>query len=106
MLLVEDVSGESCCNNPLILLLATPACPQRLALRNTSYFNFVNGSSVTTGRVEVCVDGIFYPVCVDGLSGVDINGVCSSTEGSGKALTCNYIATVCYVKRARVRITI
>ena len=63
-----------------------PACSGSLfRYQNTSYFYFANNTQVQTGRVEVCVDGTYIPVCADGLNSSllsqpmseELNGVCS-----------------------------
>ena len=63
-----------------------PKCDGSLfQYQNTSYFYFANNTQVQTGRVEVCVDGTYIPVCANGLNSSilsqprseELNGICN-----------------------------
>ena len=63
-----------------------PSCDGSLfQYQNTSYFYFANDTQVQTGRVDVCVDGTYIPVCANGLNSSilsqprseELNGICN-----------------------------
>ena len=69
----------------IFLHTVLPSCDGSLfQYQNTSYFYFANGTRVRTGRVEVCVDGTYIPVCANGLNSSllsqsrseELNGIC------------------------------
>ena len=79
----------------IFLHTVLPTCDGSLfQYQNTSYFYFANGTRVRTGRVEVCVDGTYIPVCANGLNSSllsqsrleELNGICKIIMSYGKLI--------------------
>ena len=55
-------------------------------------FSYANNTYVATGRIEACVNGVYYPVCANGLNNTlsspptnyQLDGVCNDIFYSGK----------------------
>ncbi len=63
--------------------LGVPACSDFIYQQaNRSYFTFSNGTKTYTGRLEVCLNGVYVPVCDSGLDVNELNDVCSTVLGS------------------------
>ena len=49
-----------------------------------SHFTFANNTQVYTGRLEVCLDGVYVPVCSSALNYNELDNVCGSAFSNGK----------------------
>ena len=49
---------------------------------NRSSFSFSNNTQVYTGRLEVCLNGSYVPVCASALSYDELDDVCDSVVDS------------------------
>ena len=70
----------------IFLHTVLPTCVKALfQYQSISFFSFANGTQVRTGRVEVCVDSTYIPVCANGLNSSllsqpqseELNGICN-----------------------------
>ena len=55
-------------------------------------FSYANNTNIATGRIEACVNNVYYPVCANGLNNTlsspptnyQLDGVCNDVLSSGK----------------------
>ena len=69
-----------------------PYCGSKLfRLVNESSFSFANKTQVYTGRVEVCLNQSYVPVCSDAIDYDDLDSICkaehSTSEKNNEAIT-------------------
>ena len=70
----------------------TPDCTQLFQMADRGTFNYANYTFIRTGRIEACVDNVYYPVCANGLNNTlpspptnyQLDGVCNDVFYSGK----------------------
>ena len=62
-----------------------PSCGYNLfQFGDQSSFSFANDTQAYTGRVEVCLDGFYVPVCSNAISSDDLDSICAEVQSSGK----------------------